>query len=90
MSLQFRRLEFYPGQPEGEPPAPAEITNAFALISHEDGKHYFLQISGIGRESDEAKGYRDLAFDSIRAAKDHIINLPQNQGLKYVSMLMEQ
>jgi hypothetical protein len=89
MSRQFRRLEFYPGQPEGEPPAPADVTNAFALISHEDGKHKFLQISGINKDSDDARGYPGIDFCSIAAAKEYIINLPQNKGLKYVSLLME-
>ena len=89
MSREFRRIEFYPGPLEGEPPAPASITNAYALISHGDSEHQFHQIYGIGVGDQDAREYSKLAFSTLEEAKIHIKNLLKNKDLKYVSMLME-
>jgi hypothetical protein len=89
MSTQSRRIEFYPRLSGGEPPGLDAITNAFWLISHGDGRHYFLQISGMGVDEDDARGYSSLSFDSLDEAKEYIKNLSKNEGLEYISMLVE-
>lgn len=89
MPSQTRRMEFYPPQPDGEPPAPAVITNTFMVYTREDGVTQFLQSSGIGYNDDEARSYPFHDFPNLEAAKKYIKALGKNNGLVSVSWLME-
>ena len=89
MSKQYRRIKFYRGPPQNEPPAPNSITNAFSLISDGD-QHCFHQIHGEGHFDDAARQYPNWTFNDLDCAKEAINNLPQNHNLKYVTYLMKQ
>jgi hypothetical protein len=83
-------MEFYPPQPDGEPPAPAVITNTFMVYTREEnGVTQFLQVSGNGCNDDEARGYPSHDFPSLEAAKEYIKALNKNFGLWSVSWFME-
>ena len=89
MPRQTRRMEFYPPQPDREPPAPAVISNTFMVYTREDGVTQFLQSSGIGCNDDEARSYPSHDFPNLEAAKEYIKALSKNIDLKSVTWSME-
>ena len=89
MPRQTRRMEFYHPQPDGEPPAPEDITNTFMVYTREDGVTQFLQSSGDGCNDNEARIYPNHDFPNLEAAKEYINELTKNIGLKSVTWFME-
>ena len=82
-------MEFYPPQPDGEPPAHADITNTFMVYTSEDGVTKFLQSSGNGCNDDEARTYPSHDFPNLETAKEYIRALSKNIGLRSVTWFME-